>query len=160
MNVLDVSRRMFLGTATCAMAGTVGILKSGSAQDAACLSDENEATVRKYYKLWETKDWRPFDILLADNFTFTSANDDDHISKGVFKTQCWETQKDHIQRFDLLQLFGSGNAAFVMYEGVTKENHKFRNVEYVRVQNGKIESIECYFGQKNSFASAVSAGQK
>jgi ketosteroid isomerase-like protein len=160
MKTLGMSRRMFVGAGTCAIVGAAGILRMNSAQAASCLSPENEATVRKYYKLWETKDWRPFDILLASNFTFTSANDDDHISKSDFKAQCWDTQIDHIKRFDLLQLFGSGNAAFVMYDGFTKENHKFRNVEYMRVQDGKVESIECYFGQKNSFASAVSAGQK
>lgn len=130
------------------------------AQAATCLSPENETTVRKYYKLWETEDWAPFDTLLANDFTFTSANDDDHISKSAFKTQCWETQKDHIQRFDLLQLFGSGNAAFVMYDGFTKKNQKFRNVEFVQVREGKIESIDCYFGHKDSFASAVSGAQK
>jgi ketosteroid isomerase-like protein len=142
------------------MGATAGMLRTSSAQAATCLSAENEATVRKYYKLWETKDWGPFDVLLANNFTFTSAAGDDHISKSAFKTTCWDTQKDHIKRFDLLQLFGSGNAAFVMYDGFTEKNQTFRNVEFMRVQNGKVASIECYFGQKDSFASAVSAGQK
>ena len=155
-----MSRRMFVGSGTCVIAATAGILRMNSAQAATGLSPENEATVRKYYKLWETKDWRPFDNLLANNFIFTSAAGDDHISKSDFKMHCWDTQKDYIKRFDLLQLFGSGDAAFVMYNGFTEKNQTFRNVEFMRVKNGKVESIECYFGQKDSFASAVSAGQK
>ena len=50
------------------------------------------ASWRRYYKAWEKKDWGPIDVLLAENFTFTSANKDDHISKSAFKTQCWECQ--------------------------------------------------------------------
>jgi hypothetical protein len=33
-------------------------------------------------------------------------------------------------------------------------------VEYLRIKNGKLVSIECYFGAQSSFPSAVSAGQK
>jgi hypothetical protein len=160
METSAMSRRTFVGTSTCLIAATAGVLRINSAHAATGLTSENEMTVRKYYKLWETKNWTPFDLLLASNFTFTSAAGDDHISKSDFKSQCWDTQKDHIKRFDLLQVFGSGDAAFVMYNGFTEKNQTFRNVEYMRVQNGKVESIECYFGQKNSFASAVSAGQK
>jgi hypothetical protein len=32
-------------------------------------------------------------MLLADNFTFTSAAGDDHISKSTFKAQCWDTHR-------------------------------------------------------------------
>ena len=159
MKSLRMSRRMFVGVSSGAMAAAVS-LNPNLAQAATCLSSENEATVRNYYKLWETKDWRPFDVLLSDNFTFTSAAGDDHISKSDFKTQCWDTQNAHIKRFDLLQLFGSGNEAFVRYDGFTERNQKFRNVEFVRVENGKVLSIECYFGAKDSFASAVSAGRR
>jgi hypothetical protein len=31
-------------------------------------------------------------------------------------------------------------------------------VEYLRIRNGKLESIECYFGAQSSFPSAVSNG--
>ena len=157
---VTLSRRTFLGAGTCALAATAGILASGSAEAAAELSSESEKTVRKYYKLWETKDWRPFDLLLADDFTFTSPNGDDHISKSEFKTRCWDTQIDHIKRFDLLHVFAKDNAAFVMYDCLTRNDKTFRNVEFVQVRNGKMTSIVCYFGGRSTFASAVSAGQK
>jgi hypothetical protein len=99
-------------------------------------------------------------MLLADNFTFTSANDDDHISKSVFKARCWETQIDFIERFELEQVIGNGNEAFVKYLCRTKNGKSFRNVEYFRVTGEKVEAIECYFGAQSSFASAVGGGQK
>jgi SnoaL-like domain len=91
------------------------------------------------------EDWQPFDILLADNFTFTSANNDDHISKQAFKTRCWDSQIDFVERFELLRVFGSGNEAFVMYVWRTKNGKTFRNVEYLRLKDEKLKAIECYF---------------
>lgn len=154
-----MSRRMFLGAGTCALVVTASIPKIGSAEAAAQFSSQNERAVRKYYKSWETRDWQPFDTVLADNFTFTSPNGDNHISKSEFKAQCWDTQVDHIKRFDLVQLFGNGNAAFVMYDCFTKNDKTFRNAEFVQLQNGRIEAIQCFFGGKSTYASAVSTGR-
>ncbi len=56
---------------------------------------------RKWYAGWGQKDWGPLDSLLADDFTFSSAAGDDHISKSAFKKQCWETQINFIGHFDL-----------------------------------------------------------
>jgi hypothetical protein len=33
-------------------------------------------------------------------------------------------------------------------------------VEYLRIKNGKLQSIECYFGAQSSFPSAASTGQQ
>jgi ketosteroid isomerase-like protein len=116
--------------------------------------------MRTWYAAWEKKDLGTFDNLLADNFTFSSAAGDDHISKSAFKTQCWDTQVDFIERFDLERITTGADDAFVKYLCHTKNGKSFRNVEYVRISNGKLESIECYFGAQSSFPSAVSTGQK
>jgi len=108
----------------------------------------------------EKKDLGTFDALLADNFTFTSAAGDDHISKSTFKTQCWDTQVDFIGDFDLERIATGAEDAFVKYLCHTTNGKSFRNVEYLRIKNGKLESIECYFGAQSSFPSAVSAGEK
>ena len=50
---------------------------------------------------------------------------------------------------------GSGNEAFVMYVCRTKNGKAFRNVEYLRLREDKLEAIECYFGAQSSFPSAV-----
>ena len=97
-------------------------------------------------------------MLLADNFTFTSAHNDDHISKSTFKARCWESQIDFIERFELERVIGSGDEAFVMYVCRTKNSKTFRNVEYFRLGDEKVMAIECYFGGQSSYPSAVATG--
>jgi hypothetical protein len=155
MRKTTVSRRTVLKAGPCALVAAAAIPKIATARAQTGLSPKSDETIRKYYAAWEQKDWRPCDILLADNFTFTSANNDDHINKSAFKKQCWETQIDFIERFDLQRVFGGGNEAFVLYVCRTKNGRTFRNVEYLRTIDDKVEAIECYFGAQSSFASAV-----
>ncbi len=154
-----MSRRMVLEAGACALTAAAVAPPTARAHAEAGLGPNNEAVIRKYYAAWEKKDWRPIDILLANNFTFTSANNDDHIDKSVFKARCWASQIDFIERFELERLIGNGNEAFVMYVCRTKNGKTFRNVEYFRLRDDKVEAIECYFGALSSFPSAVSAGQ-
>jgi ketosteroid isomerase-like protein len=154
-----MSRRAILEAGACALAAAVSVPQMASAKAETGLSPKADRTIRSWYAAWEQKDWHPVDILLADDFTFTSAAGDDHISKSTFKAQCWETQINFIERFDLLRVFGSGNEALVMYVCRTKNGKTFRNVEYIRVRDDKLEAIECYFGAQSSFPSAVSTGK-
>ena len=124
------------------------------------LNPRSDEIIRRWYAAWESDDWLPVDALLAENFTFSSAAGDDQISKDAFKAQCWETQKDFIARFDLQRVFGSGNEAMVLYVCHTTNGKTFRNVEYFQLRDAKVKAVECYFGGKASFASAVSAGKE
>ncbi len=160
MTSIAVSRRNLLGTGACALIGAVSLPGSASASSSGGQNLANEELVRRWYASWEKKDWGPVDRLLADDFTFTSAAGDDHISKSTFKTRCWETQIDFIARFDLERISTGAHDAFVKYLCHTKDGKSFRNVEYLRISNGKLESIECYFGAQSSFPSAVSTGKK
>lgn len=159
MRTRTVSRRSVLKAGSCALAAAAGIPKIAGAHIKTGLSPKSDELIRRWYAAWEKNDWHPVDILLADDFTFSSAAGDDHISKSAFKTQCWETQKDFIERFDLQRVFGSGNEAFVMYIGRTKNGKTFRNVEYFKLRDDKVAAIECYFGAQSSFPSAASAKQ-
>lgn len=151
-----MSRRALLGASVCALAASA----TARADAGTGLSPENEQIIRKWYAGWEQRDWRPLDLLLSDDFTFTSANNDDHISKSVFKERCWKSQIDYIDRFDLQHVIGRGNEAFVLYVCRTKNGKTFRNVEYLRLRGGRLTSIECYFGQQAGFPSAVATGQR
>jgi ketosteroid isomerase-like protein len=160
MTSMRVSRRNLLATGAGALVGAVSLPGRASASASGDQDLTNEEIVRKWYAAWEKKDWGPVDRLLAENFTFTSAAGDDHISKSTFKTRCWETQIDFIRRFDLERVTTGPDDAFVKYLCHTKNGKSFRNVEYLRIKNGKLESMECYFGAESSFPSAVSTGQK
>src|SRR6202021_2289865 len=99
MTGIGVSRRKALESGACALAGAAGLLVTARARAGTERSTTYEEIVRRWYKAWEKKDQGEFEALMADNFTFTSAAGDDHISKSAFKTQCWDTQVDFITRF-------------------------------------------------------------
>ena len=160
MTRITMPRRNLLARGACALAGAVTLPGLARASALGGHDVTNEEIIRKWYAAWEKKDLDTFTMLLADNFTFTSAAGDDHISKSTFKTQCWDTQVDFIGHFDLEGISAGAVDAFVKYLCHTKNGKSFRNVEYLRIKNGKLESIECYFGAQSSFPSAVSTGQK
>jgi ketosteroid isomerase-like protein len=159
MTEFSISRRAMLGTGTWALIGVAALPTSARAEVWAGLSSVNAETIRKYYAGWEKKDWGVVDALLADDFTFTSPAPDDHISKSVYKTRCWDTQSSLIEAFDFVRVFGHGDEAFVEYVCRTKNGTSFRNVEYHRLRNRKVEAIQCYFGGPG-YPSAADEGQK
>jgi ketosteroid isomerase-like protein len=158
MASINVSRRNLLATGACALAGVVSLAGSARADASEGQNATNEEIIRQWYAAWKNKDLDTFNRLLADDFTFSSAAGDDHISKSAFKTQCWDTQINFIKDFDLERIATGANDAFVKYLCYTVNGKSFRNVEYLRIKNGKLESIECYFGAQSSFPSAVSKG--
>jgi ketosteroid isomerase-like protein len=158
MTVRVVSRRTVLEAGACALGAAVGVPQLARAGADTGPRSKSQETVRKYYAAWETKAWHPVDILLTDDFTFSSPLDD-HISKSAFKAGCWDTQIAYIDRFDLKQVIGADNEAFVMYVCHTTNGKTFQNVEYIQFRDNKVKAIECYFGGKASFPSAVSTGK-
>jgi ketosteroid isomerase-like protein len=157
MTKYAVSRRALLGTGVGALIVMPGFPPAASARAWAGLSVADEKLIRAYYGGWENKDWGLVDTLLADDFTFTSAAPDDHISKAAFKRRCWNTQSALIGKFDLERVFGAGDEAFVKYVCHTKNGKSFRNVEYLRFKRGRVEAIECYFGGAG-YPSAANTG--
>ena len=158
MTGIRISRRKALVAGASALAGAAELMVTANARAATERSATTEEIIRNWYKAWEKKDQGQFETLMADNFTFTSAAGDDHISKSAFKTQCWDTQVNFIDRFDLERMACSSNDGFVKYLCHTKNGKSFRNVEYFQVRNGKVAALECYFGGKSTFPSAVSSG--
>jgi ketosteroid isomerase-like protein len=160
MKMNGMSRRSLLGAvAASALTGVVSLPSLASANASEGRNLTNEEIIRKWYAAWVNKDLDTFNMLLADDFTFSSAAGDDHISKSTFKTQCWDSQVQFIEQSDLERVTTGADDAFVKYLCHTKNGKSFRNVEYLRFKNGKVESIECYFGAQSNFPSAVSSGK-
>ena len=159
MRKITVSRRDLLAMGACALVGAVSLPEPARASVSGAQNLMNEELIHKWYTAWKDKDFATFNSMLADNFTFSSAAGDDHISKTTFKMQCWDTQINFIKDFDLERVATGPNDAFVKYLCYTKNGKSFRNVEYLQInENGKLISIECYFGAQSSFPSAVSKG--
>jgi hypothetical protein len=106
---------------------------------------DKEKVVRAYYLGFETHSWNIVAGQLADNFTFTSPNNDDHISIEKFKEKCWPTNK-FFKKINLVKMAESGNNVFLLIEITTTDNQIVRNVDLFSFDSGKISSIETYFG--------------
>lgn len=156
MTARAMSRRELLEAGACVLIATAGVAPLASAATGPL--SKGEQVVRNYYAAWGTKDWPSLDRLLADGFTFSSPLDD-HISKSAYKAGCWDTQIAFIGAFDLKQVIATDDAAFVLYICHTANGKTFQNVEYFRLGGGKVQAVECYFGGKASFPSAVSTGK-
>jgi ketosteroid isomerase-like protein len=152
-----ISRRSLLEKGACVLAAVVAVPGAASASAAAGLSPKYEQLVRKYYAAWASKDWRALDMLLTDNFTFTSPNDD-HDSKAVYKARCWDPNVDLIVSCDLQRIVGNGNDAFVMYAAQIKGGKTIDNVEHFTIKDGKVAAVRCYFGGQNSYPAGVLSG--
>ena len=100
--------------------------------------------VRAYFDAWEAADRASLEALLAEDFTFTSPWDD-HISKARFFEHCFP----HAGTFGFkrpMTIMEEGGDAFVRYETIFKSGGGFRNMEYFRVEGGRVRSIEVFFG--------------
>lgn len=155
MREKSMSRRDLLGTGAGALAAAALMPEMANARARAGLSPKTEQMIRKYYAAWEKGEWQALDSLLTDDFTFTSPNDD-HDSKSVYETRCWAPNVKLIEHFDLQQIAGSGDDAFVMYVLHIKNGKQVENIEYFRMRDGKVASVRCYFGQQNSYPAAQS----
>jgi hypothetical protein len=119
----------------------------------------SEQLIRDYYSGWDKHEWSIVDGILADGFTFTSPNGDDHISKSAFMAKCWHGQVEFIGRFDLESVFSDGTEGFAKYLCHTTKGTAFRNVEYFRFANEKVTAIESYFGGNKGYPRGSATGK-
>jgi hypothetical protein len=116
-----------------------------SSQPSFAQQSPTEKIIRSYYAAYEKKDWHMLELLLADGFTFTSPNGDDHINLKLYKERCWSNAKN-TKRFDLENIVIEGDVAYVTYNGWTNDGRLFRNTERFKFKDGKIKENECFFG--------------
>jgi len=115
-----------------------GMALSSKAQNA-------EALIKTYLLGFEKKDWNMVARQFADDFTFTSPAGDDHISLAAYKEKCWQTSQ-FFKKVEFSKIIVQGDCAFAIYNITTTDNKIVRNTEYYTFENGKIRSIECFFG--------------
>src|SRR5215467_4098312 len=109
-------------------------------------SQSAEKTIRTYFSGYEKKDWNLVTSQLASDFTFTSPNGDDHLTLAKYKAKCWPTALKYFKTIEFSKIVVDGNTAFAMYDITSTDNKKVHNVEYYTFKNGKIKSIETFFG--------------
>ena len=109
-------------------------------------STEKEKVVKAYYSGFERKDWNAVAAQFANGFTFTSPNNDDHISVDRFKEKCWGTAK-FFKKVDYIKMAENDEYLMLLVQITTVDDNIVRNVDVFSFNNtGKIKSIEVFFG--------------
>ena len=103
-----------------------------------------------YYRAYERHDRSFMEETLRPDFTFTSPFDD-HIDRDAWFKRCWPQTPLH-QKFDFVAVMQAGEKVFVAYDAtmhVPNSVHpdaRFRNAELLTFQDGKLQSVEVFFG--------------
>ncbi len=105
----------------------------------------NADTVRAMFDSYLRQDRDAAERLIADEFVFTSPQDD-HIDRAAFFERCFPTA-NRLVRQDLLKVASAGdNDVFVMYEYELKTGERHRNVELLTVKGDQISEAQVFFG--------------
>lgn len=100
--------------------------------------------VRSYFGAYESEDRDAAELLLADDFTFTSPNDD-NIDRATYFERCWP-QNDAAREQTIEKIVVDGDKAFVTYNCATGNGKSFRNTEFFTFAGPRIASVNVYFG--------------
>jgi ketosteroid isomerase-like protein len=101
--------------------------------------------VRECYATYETKDRQGLEKLIADDFSFSSPQDD-HIDRLTYFERCWHNS-EKIRTITIEKLFERDGEAFVRYRSELKNGAVFRNTELLTFKDGKLVEVDVYFGR-------------
>ena len=99
--------------------------------------------VRAYFGAYESENREVAETLLADDFTFTSPNDD-AIDKVTYFERCWPN-RDAAREQRIENILLDGDTAFVTYL-CSAGGKSYRNTEFLTFAQGRIASVNVYFG--------------
>jgi hypothetical protein len=110
-----------------------------------------ERSVKAYYSGFQKNDWNRVAAQFDKSFTFTSPNDDDHISIAQFKEKCFPTAK-YFKKVEYLKMVEKGDDLMLLVRITTTDGKIIRNVDvYNFSKSGKIRSIEVFFGAGSKY---------
>jgi len=90
------------------------------------------------------KDRNAIESVIADDFHFTSPLDN-RLDRATYFNRCWPNSKAMESVVVAEESVGFGDRAFVIYEAVAG-GKRFRNCELHVARDGKLVSVEVYFG--------------
>jgi ketosteroid isomerase-like protein len=99
---------------------------------------------RASYRAYVRKDRAAIELLIADDFHFTSPLDN-RLDRKTYFERCWPNSET-IAAFDFVHVVPDGDRVFVTYEGRNTSGNRFRNTEILTVRDGRIVEAEVYFG--------------
>ena len=110
----------------------------------------NVDTVRQLQSAFDRQDAEGADRLVADDFVFTSPQDD-HLDKPEWMRICFPTATHFAARTMLaVQELGADDVvAYYEYE-VAESGERYRNTEVLTVRDGRVIETRVFFGGRES----------
>lgn len=105
---------------------------------------------KSYYRAYERNDPNYVAGELAEGFTFTSPFDD-HIGREEYFRRCWPDTPLH-QKFEFVLVAQDGDRVTIVYDATLRRANavhpdmRFRNAEMHTFENGRLKSVEVFFG--------------
>lgn len=100
--------------------------------------------VKASFQAFQRQDSEAAQQLLADDFTFTSRQDD-HLDRAAFMQRCFPTAERFAQQ-RLLEIISTSHGVLSLYEYELKDGGRYRNVELSKVKNDLIVETQVFFG--------------
>lgn len=110
--------------------------------------------VRASFEAYRAQDRQAAERLLAEDFAFTSPQDD-HISKAEFLKGCFPTA-DRFSSQVILELASAGaDGVFLLYEYELRTGERYRNTEFSTVRDGQLTQTQVFFGGRARHSSPL-----
>jgi ketosteroid isomerase-like protein len=104
----------------------------------------DEDVVRAFRLAYEKQDTGAAERLAADDFVFTSPQDD-RISRAEWFEKCFPTL-DHFRGSTVLAVTGTPAGVLSLYEYQLQSGEWYRNTELSVVRDGRVAEVQVYFG--------------
>lgn len=111
------------------------------------MTGNQASVVEAAFRYYLSQDRDAAFALYADDFTFTSPQDD-HIDRAAFFERCFPTA-GRVREQRLLHVTPADEElVFVYYEYELTTGDRHRNVEAITVRDGLIQDVQVFFGGK------------
>ncbi|MET8806438.1 nuclear transport factor 2 family protein [Streptomyces sp. NPDC004546] len=109
------------------------------------MNGSSASVVEAAFRHYRSQDREAALPLYADDFTFTSPQDD-HIGKAAFFERCFPTADRFTEQRILHLVAPDDEVVFVQYEYELTSGERHRNMEAVTVRDGLIREVQVFFG--------------
>lgn len=105
----------------------------------------NVDLVRAAFAAYLAQDRAAMERLVADDFVFTSPQDD-HIGRAAYFEKCFPTADRLCSQVILDAVAVDDAQVYVRYEYELRTGERHRNVEVMTVRDGRLAETQVYFG--------------
>jgi ketosteroid isomerase-like protein len=108
------------------------------------MAESNAEIVRRCYAAFTAGRREEVERVMADDLVFTSP-DDVGIDRATYFERCWPNSGHH-RSMTVDRAVEHDDEVLVRYEIETTGGKRFRNMELLRVSDGRIHEVEVYYG--------------